>query len=170
MIKYRISKYNPKNKNLQNTWSSYSDIGKIYNGKIFTVEEYLLMEKNYINLILFILKENNIKNIKLEKLEIVFSIQELNKMLNDSGLFLSLEDINLINNLKNNKIFTFYELPRLIRLILRECFWGVLVSKNSKCIIEFGYDYYMYISGINLKIPKIVYLKNLNLYIEKLVF
>lgn len=73
--------------------------------------------------------------------------------------------MSLINNLKNNKIIAFYELPRLISLILRECFWGVLISKDPKCIIEFGY-YYMYIPGINFTIKEIDYFKKLDLYIE----
>lgn len=45
MKKYRISKYNPCNRDEQgryiiNEWTSYSDIGKLYNRKIFDDKRY----------------------------------------------------------------------------------------------------------------------------------
>lgn len=55
MYKYRISKYNPQYRNeegcyTKNEWTSYSDIGTIYEGRKFTKEEYLYVEKNIVKL------------------------------------------------------------------------------------------------------------------------
>ena len=46
MYKYRITKYNPQYRDdkdifMKNEWTSYTDIGKIYNEHIFLKEEYL---------------------------------------------------------------------------------------------------------------------------------
>lgn len=51
---WRITKYNPKFRNelghyQKKEWTSVSDIGKIFEGKQLTVEEYLNTENLYIN-------------------------------------------------------------------------------------------------------------------------
>lgn len=50
---YRITKYNPANRNdsgnyCGDDWTSISDVGKFYNGELFTIEEYLRVENLYV--------------------------------------------------------------------------------------------------------------------------
>ena len=55
MTKVRISKYNPKYRvngaYVKEEWTDYSDIGNIFDGHVFTFEDYLKMELNYLNAI-----------------------------------------------------------------------------------------------------------------------
>ena len=160
MIKYRITKYNPKYRNefghfLKKDWISHSDIGKIYSGRLFTLEEYLKTEKEYIRTIFNILNFFNVLKLEVKELELQFSIEKMNKLLNFKELQLDNQDICLIKNLKNGKLFSVNELEKIIKLILRECFWCKLVSKDPKCVIEFGYDYYMYTTVIS-ELPQVM--------------
>ena len=122
---YRITKYNPiyRINGIYNRdeWTAISDVGKSYNGKIFTFEEYLAVEKSYLSVIENILQELNIKSVRIKQGENIYS------KLNNSVLY-SQEDVLLV-----------------ARGCLREEFWCKLVSKNF--FIHFGYDYYMYIGA-----------------------
>ena len=63
---YKISKYNPKNYKdgayQLDEWTDFSDIGKVFESGIFTMEEYLKVEKNYIDFILKVVKEKKINS------------------------------------------------------------------------------------------------------------
>lgn len=91
MHKYRISKYNPEFRNdkgiyLKDDWTSYCDIGKIYE-KVFTKEDYLNVESKYCDVISEILGQNKIEEMMLQDLECDFSIDEIKRMLAENGLF-----------------------------------------------------------------------------------
>lgn len=54
---WRITKYDPTKRNsqgwfLEETWTSFSDIGKLYEGKKVTYDEYVYVENLYISAIL----------------------------------------------------------------------------------------------------------------------
>lgn len=62
---WRITKYNPifRNENghyLLDEWICPSEIGKVLNGDLFTLENYLLIENAYIETIIEFLNEKNI--------------------------------------------------------------------------------------------------------------
>ena len=62
---WRITKYDPKKRNLQgwfleDTWISYGDIGSVYQGKKLTYNEYVHVEDLYINAIVQFMKCLNI--------------------------------------------------------------------------------------------------------------
>ena len=67
-IKYqwRVTKYNPVNRDkyghftLIDEWTCPSEIGKTFNGKEFTLSEYLQMEEAYINTALKFLEESGL--------------------------------------------------------------------------------------------------------------
>ncbi len=57
---WRITKYNPNFRDengsyTKDEWTSLYDVGKKYNDKVFTIEEYLETEEKYINSILKIM-------------------------------------------------------------------------------------------------------------------
>ncbi len=175
MKKYRISKYNPKYRNkkgefLLDTWTSYSDIGKKYNGNILTLNEYLSVENKYINIILFILKQKKINKVKIEELEINFSISELERLLKDEGLSLIKKEKLIFNSISNGNVYNMEVLPYIIRLILRDCLWCKLIDLNLKCYIEFGYDLYVYINCDHIGKILIEYVNKLEMYVEELNF
>lgn len=172
MIKYRISKYNPKYRNyegifLKEDWTSYSDIGKIYNGKIFTKEDYINIEKLYCECIFSIITDLGIKKLVIQKLELYFSLEEIIKLLKSSDLELTYIEKQIINNIMNGMSISLYDLNSYLRLLLRECFWCYLV--HSKFKITVGYDFYIYLycNSINLKIiedykKKGIFIENLS--------
>lgn len=150
MYKYRISKYNPKYRDrndcyLKDEWTSCSDIGKEYDGKVFEKEDYLAKETQYCNTILTILKSCKIKEMIVEELEICYSIEELQKKFHSIDLDFSNSDEKVINSIKNNQTVTLEELKEYFKLALRECFWCKFTDEISQTQVEFGYDYYVYI-------------------------
>lgn len=115
---YRITKYFNylSNGHLSDDgWSSFSDVGK----KI-SFEQYLEIEKQYIDTILAICKYNNIGYLKISK------------------LWTNTKTYNL----KNKDLISIKDLPNIISCILREDIWCKLVHR--KCQFHFGYDFYMY--------------------------
>ena len=57
MFEWRLSSIavvKEKNYRFSDSWTSISDIGKVYNNKLFTYQEYLKTENSYINLFISI--------------------------------------------------------------------------------------------------------------------
>lgn len=74
MIWHEIVKYSPKNYDdngvyIKDEWSSRSDIGAVYDGKPFTLEEYLDVEQRYVNVVLSIMRATNCKYMTIQYLE-----------------------------------------------------------------------------------------------------
>ena len=85
MAWHEILKYSPKNyKNRIYTvdeWTSRCEVGKYFNGKQFTIEEYLRVEQQHINVILSIMKAVQskfvvIRYLEADKADIIESIQD----------------------------------------------------------------------------------------------
>lgn len=151
MIKYRISKYNPKYRDngwlrLEDTWTSFSDIGKIYKGKELIIDEYLKVENKYIEVILDILTYFNIDYLRIEKLELRYSSLEIKKAMKDKGIIILQFEEEIIESLLKTKTLKLEHTPIYIKFILRECFWCELYSDIPTVLIEFGYDFYMYVT------------------------
>lgn len=130
---WRITKYNPKHRNESGVysfdeWTSYSDVGKVFNGKELTITEYERYEKAYIESVLCLMECNQINKLQITGLEIY-------------------EDVNgLINNLVNGIMLTIDEIKVVIKYILREYIWCKLVF-DENFYVHFGYDFIMYIGS-----------------------
>lgn len=148
MNKYRISKYNPLlRKNgiyLNEEWTSYSDIGKIFNNKVFTKDEYLSYEDKYCYAVLLILKYFHINEITINKLELYFSNSKLNYLLKSKGIDFTPEDEALIALLFDGQVVKISDLNKYLKLVLRDCFWCEFKTDNA-IRIECGQDFYIYI-------------------------
>lgn len=125
---YRITKYNPISRvngiYTKDEWTAMSDVGKSYDGKIFTFEEYLAIEKSYLKVIEKVLQKLNVKRVRIKQGE------------------------NMYSKLNNSVLNSHKEILLVAKGCLREEFWCKLVSKNF--FVHFGYDYYMYI-GANIE-------------------
>ena len=125
---YRITKYNPLCRvneiYTKNEWTSMYDVGKSYDEKTFTFEEYLTVEKSYLNVIEKVLQKANVKRVIIKQGE------------------------NIYSKLNNSVLCSQEEVLLVARGCLREEFWCKLVSKDF--FVHFGYDYYMYI-GANIE-------------------
>ncbi len=140
MYKYRITKYNPSFRDgndvyLRDEWTSYCDIGKVYNGNIFLLEEYMDIEQKYCTALMEILQMNSCKRFTIIDLEIYRDISEEQ---------LSTKEYVLLKALENNMKIPIEIIEDYIKLILREYFWCEFMSENG-VVIQFGYDFYMYV-------------------------
>ncbi len=139
MIGYRVTKYDPRNRNekgwyMKDEWTDYSDIGSSFDDKVFTVEDYINIENKYINVLTNLMKKIGVEylNFNQGKLELVDEDDN------------STEDMKRIYKKINiTKKVIMKEVPDMVRLILRNCIWGTL--KSDKMEVHFGWDYYMYI-------------------------
>ena len=148
---HEIVKYNPVyyDKNGVYTideWTSRSDVGKCYNGKTFSIEEYLKVEQQYIDVVLSVMDTAKCAYMTINYLEadkdyIVDRIKSSKFYNIDFPLLLSLPLVA-----KGKKIY-YKKIDNLIRLALREYLYVVLCNNKHKLQIEFGYDYYMKISS-----------------------
>lgn len=96
-------------------WSSYSDVPD----KI-TLEQYLKVEQQYIQIILDICKTQNIHFLRIKQLS----------------------DWQKKSPYRNRHKIPLAHLPEFLRGLLRENYWCKLT--HFKCEFHFGYDYYLY--------------------------
>lgn len=122
-------------------WTDYTDIGKTFNGRVFTEPEYLCVEKQYIDSCLAIIKQLSITQMAI----------------------VGYEEYEPLDWYDNQDV-SIDVIDKLISDCLRNKCWCKLKSHNI--YIHFGYDFYMYI-GCKLKPPHIQSIcKQFNLYSE----
>lgn len=140
-----ITKYNPiyRDKDgvyTRNEWIGFFQIGETINGKMLTLEDYLQVEKKYIQSAIAFFQFHGCREIVLKHLE-------------KNGPFhstLSGDDelLNVYDLLKDRMIVTIEHLDIIIKLILRDYIWAELLSLESDLVaIRFGYDFYMYVNS-----------------------
>ncbi len=126
-----------------NSWTSISDIGRVYQGKIFTYKEYKKTEQSYINFFVKLFKyvhAHKVKIIQFSDLKFpVRATYDRNGKLRE-----------WYEKIDNNMSLSLDEIQYVIPLILRENIYGVLYHKKSKTYIHFGYDYYVYVNSPKL--------------------
>lgn len=150
---YRITKYNPafrdkEGRYVNEEWTSVYDIGKKFNNKILTPDDYLFSENQYISILLKIIKDVKIPYLVIKELEQdLLEVEIKKKKLSEIGINGSIYDNLPFRNNKKIEIICFDE---IFKLILREIIWCKLEFKK-KFFIHFGYDFYVYV-GCNSKI------------------
>jgi hypothetical protein len=166
-IKNRITKYNPNYRDslggyMEDDWTSISDIGKTYNNRLFTFDDYEKMETLYVDAVCLILKYFGSKHIKVEHIFKMDKKKDFNKF-NDLKLFGTYKKTEAGSIIKDKK-----EIAELIRLKLREHIaeLELRISGKNRTEILFGFDYYMYLktnANVNLLFEEI---KKIGLFIE----
>jgi len=126
MNEYRVTKYNPANRNEQGSyivdeWTDFSDIGQEFGGVELTLDMYLEVENAYVSVVLSIFEKMNVSYVTIRQLEKHTAVCQLH----------------------NNQKVMLSELSCVIRSVLRSQYWCKLVAEN--CFVHFGYDFYMYI-------------------------
>lgn len=145
IVKYSPQKYDSNGIYTTDEWTSMCDVGKKFDGKLFTLEEYLRVEQRYVSVILSIMKAMNCKYMTIQYLEadkeyITSSIKSSKFYNIDSELLKSLP------LLEENRRIHISKITDIIRLSLREYIYVVLCNKEHKLHIKFGYDYYLNVS------------------------
>lgn len=172
MNKYRISKYNPlfrdaNGRYTKEDWTAISDIGKIFEGNIFTAEEYKSTEDKYVKTVQLIMEYTNVPFIVVSDLRRSSDGADFEKSIKK---YLELYNANYLKdtyyNIMDNMKFSPEHIDPLIRLLLREEL-GADVYFETQLKVFIGYDYLM---GIHISqpiepiIPKI---ERMGLFVEK---
>lgn len=130
MIGYKITKYNPQNriegKYTVHEWTSISDIGKLFDDGVLTYDQYIQVERRYIDCCIELLQKAGVSELYVGTPEYY----------NEGLCFPSI-------------LSTESEIRRAIMCCIQEKCWAKL--RNKDFFIHFGYDYNMYI-GTNLPV------------------
>jgi hypothetical protein len=124
---YRISKFDSKYRNSEgiytkDEWTSIGDVGKMYDGKTFTMSEYLRVENQYLAFINKICVMDNIRDAQIT----------------------GLEDYKHVCTFYDGETLTrMDDILKVAKSCLREEYWCRLTMTSN--FVHFGYDYYLYI-------------------------
>lgn len=142
---HTITKYPPWNYvngcYTKDEWTDYSCVGLIFDNEKFTLEEYLLVEQRYINVILNILEELGCPFLRVRNLWNNWS--ESIKESENPNIDLPL--LRFAQSIKKRKRIDKINYDKIIKLSLRGYLDIVLENNKYEILIEFGYDYYMYV-------------------------
>lgn len=146
MFQYRISKYDPRHRDkngayLVEEWTSFSDVGKNV-----SMDEYLLIENNYLTFFNEVCKKINVKELEVHDIEICgHSFEGKNKLANIDECII------------------------ILKKVLREKFWCRFVLPE-KISIQTGFDYYFLLCcDLDFLVVSSI-ASNQNLYCEKYTF
>lgn len=167
MKKYRITKYDPQNRNTQGEylfdhWTEISDVGKILEGQLITEVEYLRIERDYINAVLEILKDQKQEYLRLVSFNKKRFEESLKINLSEWFHELSFENIELFEDKKIN----IKEIPTVIKLNLRG-YLDTTIEIIDKYYIQFGNDFYMYVGTPDLSQKAIAKINSTSVFIEE---
>ena len=124
-----------------NSWTSICDIGREYDGHIFTYEDYLKTEQAYVNLFVSMFKYLHAQKVRLIHLVRYETLPPQAAYDKDDILK------GWHSKVQNNMSLSLDDLQYVVPLILRENMWGVIYHKRTKTYIRFGYDYYVYVNS-----------------------
>ncbi|HEV2916429.1 MAG TPA: hypothetical protein VGW78_01645 [Candidatus Babeliales bacterium] len=163
MFCYRITKYNPEYRDsrgayLRDEWTSYSDIGKKFQGIIFDYDTYLKTESTYINAIITFME-----CLHLDKL----CINKQDSYRNDSNIAYISKYFSDTTVLRDGACFDKTAITNISRLVLREQFWCKLEADSM--YVHFGWDYYMYIGSNKKCSSAVTTIKKTGLFVETFV-
>lgn len=170
MTSYRITKFDPGRRNDQgfyldnSEWTSISDIGKPEYNNV-TYELYEKIESAYVDTVMLILRDTDLDFLKVDSLELYATKKDFKKYEKTGNL----KNINLdfdkdVKSLKNGLQLDSTQIGKIIRLILRETVWMILINDDLE--VRFGYDYYMFVKTTNLKQSTIKQIEKTGLFVE----
>lgn len=147
MQSYRVTKYDPKERNghgvyVVEDWISSSNIGDSINGQILTLDNYLQSENNYVRCIKQLLSLSEISDLKVASLE---DYREGD----GAEYYATFGDTSYGLKFKEGQVVSGEFISNIIRLALREELWCKLECSNG--FIHFGHDFYCYV-GISTAI------------------
>jgi len=151
---WRVTKYNPAKRDEKghytdsDEWTCFSEVGKKIN-----MDEYLDVEKRYVDAIMIFMDGMNIDSLFIESLELYseeITVQDVRKFIS-----------KLWVGKKINKL----EIQDIARLTLRNAVWCKLRLRNQ-FFVHFGYDYYMFVGASKNCTKALKKIRSIGLYVE----
>lgn len=136
-------------------WTHIYDVGKVFHGKTFTLEEYINTENKYINTILKIMDLLGNPILKITYIEKSNSI--LDQLIATKDRINNMWLLEKAKTLKRGSYISIRDLPDIIRIGLRYACLR-LYNREKKLLIKFG-DYcyvYLYTDLSKIELYKIV--------------
>lgn len=172
MYKFNISKYNPAFRDsnwryIKEDWTAISDIGKVFDGKMLTVADYMSTEDNYIKAIQAIFQFCNLTYLKVEDVRKSFEDKKFMDIIQNRKVGYTPQILEIYNNVEGIKKLEFQDLDLFFRLLLREDI-GAKIFYPRKLKIFICYDYLMGVNSsrsINQIIP---FIESIGLFVEEL--
>jgi hypothetical protein len=163
VYQWRVTKYDPRRRNRRghfsdDDWTAVSDIGQEYDGRMLTLEEYLVVETAYVDAALHFLRESGVDALTVVGLESDGSVSTADDPA--SGIELAPE-----LTLRDGQQVSGAEVEQTIRLNLRSLIWCKL-EEPGRFFIHFGHDYYMYIGSESPSPTSIDYARRIGLFVE----
>ena len=141
IVKYPPSGYNKDGIYTSYDWTSISDIGKSFNGKILCVKDYLKVEGQYVNTVLMIMSALDCEYLTIEYIEV-----NQDEMANDIEIYREKYGVSItgiLPKLKKGTRLSRINVPNVLRLCLRELCYIVFSCKSKKLKFYFSYEYYL---------------------------
>lgn len=169
-MKYRITKYNPKlrsydGKYLIDEWTSFYDFKKTLS-KALPLDSYFDTENAYSKVYMRLFRSLRISKLQIQNLEQYLSVNECIQAVNSCGATLSSNQLALLKILHNGYEFEINQFKDIFQLVMRELIWCNMESSDKTATLEFGYDYYTYITCLGIDQTIITYALENGIYIE----
>ncbi len=161
---WRITKYNPAYRNaeghyLRDEWTSASEIGKSFHGEILTLDDYLQVERAYVDTVMKFLEVYRIESVRLIHLE-TYGLCNVDKT---SPLYApSFDKIPLAEDM----LVTIDQIPIVCKMALREYIYCQLIAEDF--FVQFGYDYYMFIGANDIQQEALQFANEQCLFVEQM--
>ena len=142
IVKYSPEHYDSNGHYKKDEWSNFSDIGRVFNHKRFTFEQYLIVEDQYIHVVEDIIKASCITFLTvayIERGERVF-LENISKEMEE-----------IARDVRVGKRLNICQSSLLLRAVLRGAVWCILVNESKQFQISIGYDFYM---NIHSSLPR----------------
>ncbi|WP_228620064.1 hypothetical protein [Exiguobacterium sp.] len=155
MYVYNVTKYDPETRGKVDEWIDMSCIGDTYDGSVFTLEEYLRVEANYVEAIERIMDYLGVKTLTVSYLERRYhnyAYRPSSRRAFDALYPIRMRDMR--KKMKTGKVLTQRHIPNMLRLMLRNGLYAQLELKTDESDEEYGfkvfigYDYMMGVHSV----------------------
>lgn len=149
MFEYMIAKYDQSQRNERgvyigpNAWTSYSDVGETFNGKVLTIEECLRVESAYIGAATKLFEESGLPYLRLTRIN---ELEWQKEDLRSEGRPLYDTAFEAIEFTEDAMIYP-KDIPTVLQMVFRG-FAEASLEWRDKFYVHIGWDFYMYV-GIN---------------------
>lgn len=168
---YSVTKYHPETRGEIDEWTEISDINRTFDGVVFTLEEYLRVESNYVKAIEQIMFYLGVKTLTVSYLERrdydyrPFSQHAFNELY-------PIRMRELRKKVRPGKVLSRDQVPNMFRLMFRNTLYAELEYKENESDkpytfkVFFGYDYMMGVHSVKDLSPLRDELLHLDMYLE----
>ena len=144
IVKYSPDMYNHEGVCVVDDWTSCSQIGDEFGGKILTFEEYMRVEDSFVSVFKEVLIESGCKYITLFSFDMIKSIRVprhycYKLRLSTKGI---LAELGIV---KSGSRYSIEKATLLFRLSLRNVLDCFFINKGKGIQFDVGYDYYVHL-------------------------